>query len=114
MTRPEHDLTFIVGGDMASSLPTWREPEAVLALARWPSPSATGTAATRSRERLEPLDGAERVDFFDMPRIDISSSRHPPARRRGAARPLSRARRGRRRDRARGCTTAAGGLPHDR
>ena len=32
--QPEHDLTFIVGGDMAQSLPAWREPEAVLALAR--------------------------------------------------------------------------------
>ena len=32
--RPEHALTFIVGGDMAASLPSWREPEAVLGLAR--------------------------------------------------------------------------------
>ena len=30
---PEDDLTFIVGGDMAHSLPSWREPEAVLGLA---------------------------------------------------------------------------------
>jgi nicotinate-nucleotide adenylyltransferase len=26
----EHELTFIVGGDMAHRLPSWREPEAVL------------------------------------------------------------------------------------
>ena len=32
-TAPEDELTFIVGGDMAYSLPTWREPEAVLELA---------------------------------------------------------------------------------
>src|SRR4051795_617903 len=31
---PEHALTFIVGGDMAYSLPSWREPEAVLQPAR--------------------------------------------------------------------------------
>src|SRR3954463_13078062 len=30
----EHELTFIVGGDMAYSLPAWREPEAFLGLAR--------------------------------------------------------------------------------
>ena len=30
----EDELTFIVGGDMAHALPTWHEPEAVLALAR--------------------------------------------------------------------------------
>src|SRR4051794_23874440 len=32
-TTPGDELTFIVGGDMAHSLPTWREPEAVLELA---------------------------------------------------------------------------------
>ncbi len=31
--HPEHALTFIVGGDMARSLPSWREPEAILELA---------------------------------------------------------------------------------
>ena len=31
---PEHELTFIVGGDMAHSLPAWREPARVLELAR--------------------------------------------------------------------------------
>ena len=46
--QPEHDLTFIVGGDMAHSLPAWREPEAVLALARSRSPSAKGSAARTS------------------------------------------------------------------
>src|SRR5919107_4273587 len=33
-SREGDDLTFIAGGDMASSLPSWREPEAVLELAR--------------------------------------------------------------------------------
>src|SRR4051794_32404632 len=31
-THPAHDLTFIVGGDMAYALPTWHEPEALLSL----------------------------------------------------------------------------------
>ena len=52
---PEHALTFIVGGDMADSLPTWQEPEAVLDWRDWPSPSATDCAARTSRARLEPL-----------------------------------------------------------
>jgi nicotinate-nucleotide adenylyltransferase len=42
--RPGDQLTFIVGGDMALSLPTWRE------------------------------RGADRLRFFDMPRLDVSSS----------------------------------------
>ncbi len=31
---PEDELTFIVGGDVAQGLPSWREPEAVLELAQ--------------------------------------------------------------------------------
>src|SRR5690349_16829065 len=31
--EPEDDLTFIVGGDMAFTLPSWREPEELLSLA---------------------------------------------------------------------------------
>src|SRR3954466_8659260 len=37
---PEHELTFIVGGDMAHSLPSWRETEAVLDLGRLAADSA--------------------------------------------------------------------------
>ena len=46
-SSPADDLTFIMGGDMAHSLPTWHEPEAVLSLAtlgvaeRSDSPRAT-------------------------------------------------------------------------
>jgi len=57
-TSPGDELTFIVGGDMAASLPQWREPEALLDLAV-----------------LGGLRGAaERVRFFSMPRLDVSST----------------------------------------
>ena len=69
------ELTFIVGGDMAQSLPTWREPEAVLALARLGVAERAGVRRADLAERLAGLAGAEdRVAFFDMPRLDISSS----------------------------------------
>ena len=75
---PESDLTFIVGGDMARSLPTWREPDAVLALATVAVAERTGAEREDIRGELRALGGqdliAERVRFFDMPRIDISSS----------------------------------------
>jgi nicotinate-nucleotide adenylyltransferase len=71
----EHELTFIVGGDMAYSLPTWRDPEGVLALARIAVAEREGVRRADISERLAGLAGAsERVCFFDMPRIDISSS----------------------------------------
>jgi nicotinate-nucleotide adenylyltransferase len=71
---PEHALTFIVGGDMAYSLPSWREPEAVLELARLAVAEREDLRREDIAERLEPLHSGDRVVFFDMPRIDISSS----------------------------------------
>jgi nicotinate-nucleotide adenylyltransferase len=72
--EPEHDLTFIVGGDMAQSLPAWREPEAILALAQLAVAEREGVRREDVARRLEPLHAGDRVTFFDMPRIDISSS----------------------------------------
>jgi nicotinate-nucleotide adenylyltransferase len=66
------DLTFIVGGDMALSLPTWREPEEVLRLARLGVAERSGATRADIAERLRPLGGT--VEFFTMPRIDISST----------------------------------------
>jgi nicotinate-nucleotide adenylyltransferase len=66
------ELVLILGGDQAVALPGWREAGEVLALA---------TVAVAEREewrRSEVLDavgglGGE-VTFFDMPRVDVSSS----------------------------------------
>jgi nicotinate-nucleotide adenylyltransferase len=72
--EPEQELTFIVGGDMAHSLPAWREPEAVLSLARLAVAERAGVRREDIAARLDPLHAGDRVVFFDMPRIDISSS----------------------------------------
>jgi nicotinate-nucleotide adenylyltransferase len=69
------ELVFVVGGDMAHSLPAWRDPEGVLALARIAVAEREGVRRADISERLAVLAGAEeRVSFFDMPRLDISSS----------------------------------------
>jgi nicotinate-nucleotide adenylyltransferase len=72
---PEDDLTFIVGGDIALGLPSWHEPEAVLGLARLAVAERSGGGrqdiATRLAERFA---DAPPPAFFDMPRLDISSS----------------------------------------
>jgi nicotinate-nucleotide adenylyltransferase len=80
--NPENELTFIVGGDMAHSLPTWREPEEILRLARVAVAERAEVRRADIAERLADLDGADRIAFFGMPRIDISSSE---IRRRAAA-----------------------------
>ena len=70
---PGDQLTFIVGGDMAFSLPTWREPKAILELAELGVAEREGVRRADIMERLAGL-GTDNVRFFDMPRLDISSS----------------------------------------
>jgi nicotinate-nucleotide adenylyltransferase len=70
---PGDELTFIGGGDMALSLPTWREPEAILELAEVGVAEREGVRRVDIAERLSGL-GADRVRFFGMPRLDVSSS----------------------------------------
>ena len=74
--RPEDQLTFIVGGDMAASLPQWREPRAILELCTIGAAARDGVGRDEVLERLDrELPGAsDRIRFFDMPRIDISST----------------------------------------
>ncbi len=72
---PEHLLTFLVGGDMAHAFPAWREPAAVLELAELGVAQREGLARGDIVEALGTVPGGEeRVRFFDMPRIDVSSS----------------------------------------
>jgi nicotinate-nucleotide adenylyltransferase len=78
---PEDELTFIVGADMALSLPTWHEPRRVLGLATLAVAERSGAARRDIVERLEELGaddggagGQPNVRFFEMPRVDISSS----------------------------------------
>jgi nicotinate-nucleotide adenylyltransferase len=70
---PGDQLTFIVGGDMALSLPTWREPEAIPELAEIAVAEREGIRRIDIMDRLAGLP-ADRISFFDMPRLDISSS----------------------------------------
>ena len=72
--EPEAELFLILGGDQALALPTWHEPEQVLALATlavFERGSSTRNAIGITIGRMV---GAERVRFLDMPRIDISST----------------------------------------
>jgi nicotinate-nucleotide adenylyltransferase len=73
--RPEDELTFIVGGDVAHSLPAWREPEAILELAEFGVAEREELRRDAIAEAVAGVPGArERVRFFEMPRIDVSSS----------------------------------------
>lgn len=67
------ELTFIVGGDMAVSLPAWREPAEILRRARLGVAERGEVRRAEIEQTLSGFTGA-RVEFFTMPRIDISST----------------------------------------
>src|SRR4051794_19435919 len=73
-SAPGDELTFIVGGDMAHSLPSWHEPEAVLSLATLAVAESAGARPAEVEGRLGDGPGGQNVRFFAMPRIDVSSS----------------------------------------
>jgi len=74
--HPEDELIFIAGGDMAASLPTWREPERVLELADFAVAERRGAVREDVIERWRALGAAAPREplFLDMPRVDVSSS----------------------------------------
>jgi nicotinate-nucleotide adenylyltransferase len=73
--HPEDELTFILGGDQACELLAWREPEALLELATLGVAEREGVRRADVCDALDGLPGVpERLRFFDMPRLDISSS----------------------------------------
>ena len=71
---PDSELFLIVGGDVAAGLPTWREPEKVLSLATLAVAMRRGTPRMAIDEALSGLEGGEGAQFFEMPRIGVSST----------------------------------------
>jgi nicotinate-nucleotide adenylyltransferase len=72
--HPGDELTLIVGGDMASSLPTWHQPDAILELATLAVAERPGMRRSEVLGQLRQVAGSEQVLFLDMPRLDVSSS----------------------------------------
>lgn len=68
---PDDELVLILGGDQAAALPAWHQPDAVMQLAA----IAVAARGEIDRTRVEDAIGGQ-VDltFFDMPRIDVSST----------------------------------------
>jgi nicotinate-nucleotide adenylyltransferase len=72
---PEDQLTFILGGDQACELLAWREPQAILELAELGVAEREAVQQADICSRLAGLPGVpERLRFFAMPRLDVSSS----------------------------------------
>jgi nicotinate-nucleotide adenylyltransferase len=71
-------LTLIMGGDVAATLPDWREPAEILRMAKLGVAERADADRDRILTSLRRLDAGnaaeERLDFFAMPRFDVSSS----------------------------------------
>lgn len=71
---PDAELFFIMGADEAASLPEWKDPEEVLRLASIAVAERESTGRDRVTEAVEALGAGDRVRFFSMPGIAISST----------------------------------------
>ena len=71
---PDNELFLILGGDVAAGLPYWREPERVLSFATVAVAKRRGTSKSAVDQALSSIHGGDRVQFFRMPRIGISST----------------------------------------
>ena len=73
-TQPATDLTLILGADQASRLGTWRDPQRVLELARVAVADRGGVGRDDVVEVLDGLVGADSIEGFPLPRIEVSST----------------------------------------
>lgn len=71
---PEDELTLIVGGDAAHSLPQWHSPSEILSRARLAVVNRAGFTPEAVTEQIEKIGDTEQVDFIVMPEIAVSSS----------------------------------------
>ncbi len=68
------DLVFLVGADEFADFLSWRDPDGVLSYARLGVATRPGYPRERQEAVLAHLAEPDRVDFFEIPAIDVSSS----------------------------------------
>jgi nicotinate-nucleotide adenylyltransferase len=73
-SHPEDELTFIAGGDMAASLPSWHAPERIAALAAFAVAEREDAGREAVTAALRAAGTPVEPAFLDAPRVDVSSS----------------------------------------
>jgi nicotinate-nucleotide adenylyltransferase len=68
------DPLFLIGADEFAAFSTWKHPDEVLELARLGVATRPGYAPEALEVALEGLEHPERVEFFEIPAVDVSSS----------------------------------------
>jgi len=72
--RPDDELWFLMGADVAASLESWREPGRVAELARLGIAARSGTGLEKVEAALEALGASDRAEVIAMPEIGVSST----------------------------------------
>jgi nicotinate-nucleotide adenylyltransferase len=73
LAESHDDLTFLVGADQFADFRNWREPGAILELARLAVASRPGFEEEELRPVLAALARPDRVSFFPIPPLPLSS-----------------------------------------
>jgi nicotinate-nucleotide adenylyltransferase len=73
--RPDDELTFLMGADVAAYLEDWRDPRRVIELARLGIAARPGTQLDEAEAALERLGATGRAELVRMPEIGVSSTR---------------------------------------
>jgi nicotinate-nucleotide adenylyltransferase len=68
------EAVLVIGGDEFADFPTWKEPERVLELARLGVALRPGVPDERVREALTRVPAPDRISFFEMTPVAVSSS----------------------------------------
>ena len=71
---PDDAIVWLLGGDQAAALPSWHEPEEVLRLCTVAATARGGWDRAGVAEAVRELPGADRLTYFEMPPIGVSSS----------------------------------------
>jgi nicotinate-nucleotide adenylyltransferase len=72
--RPLADPVFLVGADQFADFLTWKDPDGVLELARLGVATRPGYPRERLEQVLAELARPDRVSFFEIEPVDVSSS----------------------------------------
>jgi nicotinate-nucleotide adenylyltransferase len=72
--EPEAQLVLVMGADAATGLASWRRPQRVLELASLGVAARAGIGEEDVRRAVSAIDGAGRVEVFEMPEVAVSST----------------------------------------
>ncbi|MCB0856794.1 MAG: nicotinate-nucleotide adenylyltransferase [Solirubrobacterales bacterium] len=72
--NPDSQIYFLAGSDAALGIGKWHRPDRVLELARFGVAPRSEAAREAVTEAFESLGAGDRVEFFEMPRVDVSST----------------------------------------